>query len=471
MRKKDTLSNALKYTYGLGDVLFSFSVSFKVYYWSYFLTSVVALPLAAIGVMNTVINVFDLIMTFFWGAILDSIRPGKWGKYRTIMLVFAPLIVITHTAQWFAPTAYTFGASANTAIILTILTYCLYVITFNIPWVASYAIPNLVCSNEKERSQLNGTKTILNGVRNLVLAQICVWLINMWKDPVIGYAMAATITGLLTIPGYMYHAWLIKDYEWTPAEMAARGMEYETKDSKSRVKLLDTIKVLLSNSQVLWTVIINTCNQFVNSIFSYLGVYLFEMVLNAPEQYAMYISLTSFSSIVGAFIANILTTKVANKTIAQVSLIVQIVALIFVDRAAISGSATMFTIMMIIVKLAMAITVPALATFYSNCAVYEEWKTGVNKTGSIMGTSNIAIKIALTSVGILIPALLAATGYVAGAPITAATVSGLAHAYGLVPAAINLVCLLLLTFFYKLDRKTIDQYLVEIEQRKADAVK
>ncbi len=75
--ERKPVSKALKTWFGVGDFMYNLCISFKTYYWMYFLTTVVALPLAVTSAANTIINVFDTILAFAWGAIIDSMRPAR----------------------------------------------------------------------------------------------------------------------------------------------------------------------------------------------------------------------------------------------------------------------------------------------------------------------------------------------------------------------------------------------------------
>ena len=466
--KKLGISKGLRYFYGVGDLLYSFSVMFKVYYWTYFLTTVVGLPLGATGLMNTAINTFDLVMGFFWGAMIDKFKVGKWGKYSSVMIICAPLIAITHVFQWFGPTLYAFGSSVSVAVIVGFIAFALYIVFFNLAWLANRTIPTFTCANEEERSVLIGTQTIWNGVGSLTIAYVAAWMLTWFKNPVIGYATSASIMGLLTIPGYFFHCWLIKDYEWTPKELIERGIDPNTqKGGSNRVTALSTLQVLFTNGQLLITTLINIFTGLAGNIFSYMGVYLFEMILNAASLYAFYLTITNFAGIVGAFLSNILTKKIANKTLVQLSFGVAAVCLVICKMAVNALNAGLFTGLMILVRFAISLGAPSLATFYTNCAIYEEYRTGVDKTASVMGCPNISIKVSILAIGIIVPAVLASTGYVAGAEVTEATKIALANWYTLVTAAVYALAFVVVTFGYKLDRKTVDKYLKENQERRA----
>lgn len=466
--EKKPLSKTLKTWFGVGDFMYSLSVSFKTYYWTYFLTTVIALPLAAVGIMNTVINVFDFVMAFCWGAIIDAMRPGKFGRYRSVILIMAPLIVISHAFQWFAPTLYSFGFSSTAAVVATCICFGIYIVFFNFAWCANVSLIGVCASTESERAHLSGTRNAWNKACGIVVSYIAVFLIGLFSSPVIGYAAAATIMGALTIPGYWLHFAMTKGYEPTRAELEANAAQ-ETK-KRNRITFKDILTVIKSNAQILWVLLSNSCTQLALFIFSYMGVYLFTMSLGREDLYAFYLTITNVAGVAGSLLANIIARKVAIKRVVQLGLIVDVVAVVLAWTFAKSGNAALFTAAMVVVQFALALATPGIITFYSNCAVYSEWKTGINCTGTIMGLTGVPIKVSLTAVGILVPAVLASAGYVAGEAITEVIKSALINAYALIPLGLFAAALLIITLLYKLTQEKVDGFAKEIAERRAAEV-
>ncbi len=464
---KKPLSSALKTWFGVGDFLYSLSVSFKTYYWTYFLTTVVALPLAAVGVMNTIINVFDFIMSFLWGALIDAMKPGKWGRYRSMLLIMAPLIVISHAFQWFAPTLYSYGFSATAAVAATCIFFGIYIIFFNFAWCANISLIGVCASTEAERAHLSGTRNAWNKACGIVVSYIAVFLIGLFTNQVFAYAMAATIMGALTLPGYYIHFKLTEGYEPTRSELSAMSEKSEKKKA-NRISLMDIITVIKSNAQILWVILINTGTQLSLFVFSYMGVYLFEMSLGRSDLYAFYLTITNVAAVIGSLLANGISKKLSVKKTVQMGLLICIIAIIVAWRSAASGQAVLFTAAMVIVQFALALATPGIITFYSNCAVFSEWKTGIDRTGTIMGLTGVPIKLSLTIVGILVPAVLAGAGYIAGEAITETVKTSLINSFALIPLALFVFSLLLVTFLYKLTQEKLDGYAEEIAQRRAE---
>lgn len=462
--EKKPVSRALKMWFGVGDFMYSLCISFKTYYWTYFLTTIIALPLAITGVMSTIINVFDFFMAFCWGAIIDSRKPGRWGRYRSVIIVMAPLIVISHAGQWFAPTIYTYGASAVAAAAATVVFFGIYIIFFNLAWTANVSLIGVCASTEADRAIMSGSRNAWSKATGIVISYIAVFLIGLFTDPVIGYAGAATILGFLTIPGYYAHFKLTAGYEMTRKDLEKAGNQ-DTAAKKNRITFKEIVKVISSNLQVLWVLLINSCTQLTLFVFSYMSVYIFNMTMERPDLYALYLMIVNVGAVIGSILANIATKKFSIKRCVQAGILASIIAGIFAWRTSLTGNAILFTIFMLIVQFGIAFATPGIITFYTNCAVYSQWKTGIDCTGTIVGLCGVPVKVALTIVGILVPAVLASAGYVANEPITETVKNALANAHGLIPVGLLALGFLMLTFCYKLTKEKVDGYAREIAER------
>lgn len=101
-----------------------------------------------------------------------------------------------------------------------------------------------------------------------------------------------------------------------------------------------------------------------------------------------------------------------------------------------------------------------------NCDEKISWQ---KKCCPILDTcvTGVPIKLSLTIVGILVPAVLAGAGYIAGEAITETVKTSLIHSFALIPLALFVISLLLVTFLYRLTQEKLDGYAQEIAQRKA----
>ena len=94
------ISNSLKRFFGVGDFGFTFMSNIDTFYSSYFFTNVAKLPLAVITVMTTISAVVDAILSALYGAWMNKIKPQKWGRYRSWLLMTPWMVPILFAFQF-----------------------------------------------------------------------------------------------------------------------------------------------------------------------------------------------------------------------------------------------------------------------------------------------------------------------------------------------------------------------------------
>lgn len=103
------------------------------------------------------------------------------------------------------------------------------------------------------------------------------------------------------------------------------------------------------------------------------------------------------------------------------------------------------------------------SNLYSMCGIYGEWKTGSSARGVAMAFCSLAIKIGVAVRGMIIPAVLAAIGYVATAPDLTIYADGISTAYTWMPIVCFAVSLIPLIGF-----KLTDEGIVKMEKEIAE---
>ncbi|WP_414647866.1 MFS transporter [Desulfitobacterium sp.] len=123
-----------------------------------------------------------------------------------------------------------------------------------------------------------------------------------------------------------------------------------------------------------------------------------------------------------------------------------------------------------IARLFLGLLYSTLVALYSDVVTYGEWKTGQNANSFIMGLMNISLKTAIISRSTVIPFVLAAAGFVAGANPATASIQlkdAVNNVFLFIPGVVALVGGLILAVGYRLTREKLLQYQAEIDARKA----
>ena len=91
-KKRQGLSGALKKGYGVGDFGFTLMTNVDTVYASYFFTNIAKYSLSVYTISTTISAIVDAILSMMYGAWLNKIKPKKWGRYRS-WLVLTPWLV------------------------------------------------------------------------------------------------------------------------------------------------------------------------------------------------------------------------------------------------------------------------------------------------------------------------------------------------------------------------------------------
>jgi Na+/melibiose symporter-like transporter len=103
----------------------------------------------------------------------------------------------------------------------------------------------------------------------------------------------------------------------------------------------------------------------------------------------------------------------------------------------------------------------------SDCVEYGDWKYRVRDEGLTFSFLGFGVKLASAIAGAGGVLMLSATGYVPGAVQSQASITGINVVVNLVPAILMVLSILPL-YWYKLDKKQMDQIAVELEIRELE---
>ncbi|MCI7100133.1 MAG: MFS transporter [Lachnospiraceae bacterium] len=467
-KEKKELNWGQKYFFGIGDLGFNFMSNIETYYFSYFLTNVAAFPLALVTMITTIGSMVDAALSWVYGIILNKMKPLKWGRYRSILAVLPWMVPFLYLFQFKA-----FGNGMFAAIIIIIGTISSHII-WNFPYVANMSIINVAAADAEQRNALSSVRGLWTYIARCTYSYIGPGVVTFLAAKLgesNGYAAAAFVFGCVMAAGYFAHFVMFKGYEETGAEEVAR-MEREAASAKKagNTKKVGLLSAIASNPQllgVLGSYLLYMMNSFCYSAFA---VYYGSYIAQDAGFVSRYLLFANITAVVGSIVSKRVANKLSTKTTYQMAFLILAVmyGVAFVFRwnptivivaTSVAGFFTAFVTVMI---------VPMLA----NCAIYSEYKTGVNCTGTVMGFINIPIKVAIVTRGLLISAVLGITGFSASIAVEEASMSvknGIAAGFTLIPAVFLIIGLLIVTFGYHLTDDKIAECSAEIAKRKQQA--
>ena len=460
--KKTGLSKSLKMFYGVGDFGFTLMSNIESYHFNFFLTNLAQFPLAMVTLITTIASTVDAVLSWMYGAILNSVKPMKWGRYRS-WLVAIP---------WLVPFLYAFqfiklGDGWVSAIVIIIAAIASHV-AWNFAYVANVSMISVAGKTPEERSQLSSTRAAWANLSKVVfsyvgpgLAAVMAGLIGEVNQ----YGAAAFVLGCVMAVLYYAHFRMFDGYEEVQTGQETAG-KTEKKAAKDKTSGMDLIRALLQNPPLIALLVADLAKFMFNFVLMGVATYYFTYVAGNEGMLAPYILVTNIFCVVGAYLSKALSNKFTTRTttigVMAIQAVLLIVSYVFYNNV------TLVIVLMSVAMFGYGITYACTPALYGDTIVYSEWKTGKNAAGWISGLQNVPLKVSIMTRGIIINACLAKGGF--SAAINASEASeGLKNAISIgfmvIPAIALIIAVLALIFGFRLTKDKVNQYAAEIASR------
>ena len=478
MQKKTELSTSLKWFYGIGDLGFTWMSNVETFYFNVFLTNIAGFSAATAGLISTVTSTVDACLSWIYGAILNSIKPLKWGRYRS-WLVLLP---------WLVPFIYAFqflkiGGDAAAPVIISIA-FIVSHIVWNFGYVANVSMIAVAASNGEQRAQLASMRGTYNNLGGVLFSYVFPFVTGLvaFVGQQNTYAAAAFIFGVLTALGYFAHFKMFDGYEVIEEAGSAAP-------SRQKTSVGDIVRSL--NVQVVSLLIADLAKWMIKFVIAAVAAYYWEVVAGNAGMQPNYILATGIAGVIGAYAAQYIGKAVGNRMAMIISFVCMAVMLII--GYFMYNNATVVFVLITLVNFFYGVAYASSPALYADAVIYSEWMTKKNAAGWISGLQNLPLKVAVMTRGIIVNACLAAGAFdvlkfkliaktaaaatpeqLAAAEALAsdpAKVEGLKRAismgFMLIPAIALIIGLVFLLFGYTLNKEKIAQYQAEIDQQKS----
>ncbi len=465
-KERHGLSPALKKFFGVGDFGFSLMTCIETYYFQYFLTNIAMFSMPEVSLISTIYSGVDAALSWVYGIMMNSIKPMKWGRYRSWLIVIPWVVPIFYALMFFKV-----GTGALAVAVICIGAIISH-ICWNIPYVANMTMISIASKTPQERAILSSNRTTWTSAARIGYSYVGPFVVSLISGALgeqYGYAGCAFAFGCFMVAGYAAHFFMFDGYEETPEEEAKR-MEAQkaahASDGKAKgPSLMDALKV---NPYVI-IFIVASCTAAVGTSFSTsFAVYYWQYVAKNPALMSVFLLTSNFVAVVVSYFArNVISKFGAKRTLLySYTAIMVSMALVFVTH---TMTPYITLVLMCFYQAGVTIVQTCTPVVYSDCTIYSEYVTGKNAAGAFMGLSNISIKVPIMMKGILIAGVLGRIGFDATATMTDAQVTSIATSFTLVTIAFVAVGAAILLFMYKLDADKVAECSAAIEQRNAQA--
>jgi GPH family glycoside/pentoside/hexuronide:cation symporter len=448
--------------YGFGDYCFASMTSVETYFFNYFLTNVANFAGGVVTTIALITSIVDAGFSWIYGSIVNAVKPGRFGRYRT-WLVIAP---------WIVPFLYTFQflkiGDGPLAYVLITIGFILSHIAWNLPWAANITLVSVAGGTPEGRAALASSRATWVQVSGITFGYIgppLATFLGTRLGEQNGYAALAFVLGWLMVLGYFVNFIVTAGYE----EIENVGTS-ALKQSKTKASAKDMVRSLFRNPHLCFLIRADIPRFTARFIPGAVAVYYFQYVANDLGLLPHFILLTNLAAAIGAFLAGFIAKKISSRTLVLLSYAVMTAT--FMLSYFFFSSPWMVIILMTLANIALGVTFSASIVLYADAAIFAQWKLGADSRGWIMGLSNVPIKLAIIGRALVVNISLMIVGFNAEAImekpelLTLELQKGITAAFALIPAFITITGIPLLFFGYRLTREKIVQYQSEIEARK-----
>ncbi|MCC6093553.1 MAG: MFS transporter [Eubacterium sp.] len=446
------LSRSLKTMYGIGDFGFTLMSNVDTFYANIFFTNIALLPLAAVSVMTTISAVVDLILSMMYGAWMNKIKPHKWGRYRS-WLIMTP---------WIVPFLYAFEfikvGDGIVSIIIMTAAMITSRIAWNLPYIANVAMINIAGKTTQDRMALSSIRMVWTALGSVVYSFLGPWAVGLAAQAIgqkNSYAAVAFVFAAFMAFAYFLHFRMFRGYEETgEKEMARLEREAREKQAESKpVQKANALAVVKCNPHLIALIISSITKYAVLFLVSGTAAYYFTYIAQDQNSrlFTIFMFVTNLIGVAASYSARFIVGKMGAKKAVYSSYI--LMGIVMLIAFIIFNNVGMVIVLMGIMYFALNLSCASEPELFSNCAAFSSERVGYDTTGTVMGLLTVPVKVGIVLRGILINAALAIGGFSASVDPAAATESvkrGICVGFMLMPAIFVLAGACILIFGYRL---------------------
>ena len=382
-------------SYGLGGVASTMPSQFKTAYAMNFMSDVAGLHVGAVGILNTLLIIWDAINDPIIGGIADRTNTKRWGKYRPHMimgiLLWAVIMVMLFTVPDLPETGMWIYY------IVALLLYSVFYTQFTVPW---QALNSAMTRDPQERNLMLTCRQYGGFIAGAVVGVITIPIVQKSADPRTGWLISVgivcvtmIITGLCAANG------------------AKRVDYYNSLPTPDKIHFKSQIGLVIHNRAVICAALLLGAVTLVNTMSSALSLYYLRCVVENMGLKAVF-SLVSLgiSLVVIPMMPAMLRKfgKIKTVFIGMFVILLQSIWLLvrreYATDLEVIGMGFVGSLGFVFANVAVLAMIP-------DCTDYTEWKFGTAQAGFINATITFMKKFCSSFSTMIVGVALASVGY------------------------------------------------------------
>ncbi len=445
-KENKAVSSSLKKFFGIGDFGFNLMTNIDTFYATYFFTNIAKFSLGIVTTITTISAIIDAILSCLYGAWMNKIRPKKWGRYRSWLVLTPWMVPFLYALQFFKINNGMLGIIIMTAAMITSR------IAWNLPYIANISMINVVGKTTEDRMALSSARMVWTSLGNVIYSYAGPAAVALMAS-IVGennsYAATAFAFGALMAAGYYAHFKMVDGYEETgEEEMARLAREAQQRSEQAQMKV-SAWAAIRCNPHLIGLMISSTTKYMVLFLVNGIAVYYFTYISHNPGLLATFVLITNLLGILASYVSKFVVAKLSAKKAIVCSYLFMAVGMVV--AFVIYQSTWGVIVLMSLVVFAMTMTNACEPELFAVCAGYSSAKTGFDTTGTVMGLLTVPVKVGIVMRGILISVALAIGGFsadIAPEAAGAAVQRGICIGFMIIPAVVIFAGALILMFGY-----------------------
>lgn len=419
------------FVYGMGNFASQLSWTMVGTYLSIFYTDVFGLGVGAVAMLMLIAKVWDGINDPMMGTIMERTHT-RWGRFRPYIFAGAPLLVVFTILTFTVPG---FGGPAK--LIYAYVTYIGLGMAYTMTNVPYTALPAVMTHDPKEVNRLNAAQMMGMTIGQIVLNLTVLPLVTFigGGDQANGYQKTAALLAIVALPMF-----------WAVAVMSK---EKVTVEKKEQGKVLDGLKMIAKNKNLLCAMFYSFFNMF--GILGRISVAVF-FYMHCVQNFALITVFMMMQMAVGTLVmpfAPKFVEKFGKRNGAIISMVIQGAALLLLYFG--PSTSIPFNFLCMIIYGTGYIAGPSGSGMIVDAIDDFDDKYGVRNDGMAFSFNGTAIKIATAIANSVFLLVMGAFGYVGGGEITSHVQTGINLAANMLPGIVFLIGIIPLAL-YDLDK-------------------
>ncbi|MFE4708036.1 glycoside-pentoside-hexuronide (GPH):cation symporter [Peribacillus simplex] len=438
-----------KLSYGFGDIGNGLMFDMGQLYLLKFYTDVLGISAYWGGLVFLISKIFDAFADTSVGAFVDSrTNFSKRGKFRPFILWGTVPLALMTVISFLAP-----DFSDNGKIVWAFITYMGFGLAYSIVNIPYGSLSAAMTQDPIDRASLGSFRAIGSQMALLISGMAVIPIVVQFANKEVGYIVAISV---MVIFGIFFH--LICYHNTT--ENVIRAPKNE------KVPLSTLFKALVSNRPLIVLCLAALFMITSSNIRNAVQLYYLEYNLKNPELMSILSFLSIGLAVVGSMFIPTMVKRIGKKNTFMLGLMVCIASdvLNFVLPTSTVTFLTIFSLGNFGLSFALGLPWVMIADSID----YHEWNSGERTEGIVYSTYSFFRKLAQALAGFIPGVALGLIGYVPNIQQSADTLLGLKGLLFLAPAALNIIGLIILFFFYNLTDNLYSKIVADLKERNKD---